>query len=620
MLAVPEALQRTIRRPTLWLGVVLSLAGGAALYSTTAEIIANDAAERFTNTVRVAQFTISGRIKSYTDLLRGAAGLFSASPNTTRAQFHDYVKKLDMERNFPGIEVINYGLWIDDAERPLLEQRLRRELAELGIPNERLRIFPPGKRDHYTVLIYIEPSLQWPEKYGMDLRGIPYAAKTSDYSRDHNVLAASGIRVPVISGPNQHGLSMRLPIYRSDMLLNTVEERRAAYIGTIGIGFGVNKLLSGVLDEIPIRGVRLIINDLTPVPATPGKAAQDTLLFDSAATKANPHPARMYDDSSVFHAELPIQFNARVWQADFSIPKSAVYSSFDAFFPWLAMFAGTLSIGLLYALFLTLATSRRRALLMAEEMTKELRTSEARLVDSHQRLRRLAEHSEQIKEHERKRIAREIHDDLGQSLLALRIDTEMLATRTRSRHPLLHERANASLRQIDTTIKSVRQIINDLRPTVLDLGLTAAVEWQVADFQRRTGIACELIDTNPELRIEDRCATALFRILQESLSNIARHAQASQVTIRLQLQETQVSMSVSDNGIGIQRDKHQNARSFGLVGIEERITILGGSFAIDSTPGKGTTIRVTVSVPMSASHSSAPSEQINQASVRPLVV
>jgi signal transduction histidine kinase len=109
---------------------------------------------------------------------------------------------------------------------------------------------------------------------------------------------------------------------------------------------------------------------------------------------------------------------------------------------------------------------------------------------SHQKLRRLADHAYQIKELERKRIAREIHDDLGQNLLALRIETEFLAGRTNRSHGILHKRARATLLQIDTTIKSVRQIINDLRPTVLDLGLSAAVEWQVNQFQRRTGIRC----------------------------------------------------------------------------------------------------------------------------------
>ncbi|UUZ50190.1 histidine kinase [Massilia sp. B-10] len=184
-------------------------------------------------------------------------------------------------------------------------------------------------------------------------------------------------------------------------------------------------------------------------------------------------------------------------------------------------------------------------------MTRELRESQAKLQQSHQNLRRLAAHADQIKEGERKRIAREIHDDLGQNLLALRIEADMLATRTHERHPRLHTRARSTLSQIDATIKSVRQIINDLRPNVLDLGLSAAVEWQIAEFKRRTGIACELIDEPKEVLLGDHAATAFFRILQESLSNIVRHAHATSVRVELRSNGRLLTMTVSDNGIGL---------------------------------------------------------------------
>lgn len=209
-------------------------------------------------------------------------------------------------------------------------------------------------------------------------------------------------------------------------------------------------------------------------------------------------------------------------------------------------------------------------------------------------MRRLAAHAEQIKEGERKRIAREIHDDLGQNLLALRIEADMLSSRTASRHPRLHARARATLQQIDATIKSVRQIINDLRPNVLDLGLSAAVEWQVAEFVRRTGIACELIDEPTEVALHDHAATAFFRILQESLSNIVRHARASHVKIELKVTGSRLSMTVADNGVGLHTRERGKIGSFGLVGIEERISILGGNFTIGSSEGGGTTVCVSV--------------------------
>ena len=582
---------------SLWIGAAVSLAAGMGLYAATAATVESDAEQRFKNMARSAQYTINGRIKSYTDLLRGTAGLFQAESNVTRDQFHRYVKGLSMHEHFPGIEVINFARHITDAERPAFEKSMREELAVSAKDYPTFAIKPAGRRSSYTVLIFIEPTAAWHDKLGLDLAARSFVARTLAESRDTGNVAASGTRVAILSGPNRHGLGMRLPVYRNDMSAGTPEQRRAAYIGSVGIGFGVHRLVQGVLDEMPVKGARLTVTDLAEVPHESGERRQIQVLFDSKATSADPDPAPAQANRATFYTSLPIGFNQRIWKADFSIPKSALYTRFDTWYPWLAMIAGVVTTSLLYALFQTLASSRRRAIKMAEEMTRELRDSESNLQASHNTLRRLAAHADQIKEGERKRIAREIHDDLGQNLLALRIEADMLSSRTRDTHARLHARARATVQQIDATIKSVRQIINDLRPNVLDLGLNAAVDWQVADFQRRTGIECQLLENETDLRIDDHCATAFFRILQESLNNISRHAHASRVHIELHLSSDRLSMVVSDNGIGLQPGGREKSGSFGLVGIEERINLLGGTFLIQSAIGEGTII--TVSVPVS---------------------
>jgi signal transduction histidine kinase len=286
------------------------------------------------------------------------------------------------------------------------------------------------------------------------------------------------------------------------------------------------------------------------------------------------------------------------------VPKSALYTDVDLYFAKIMAAFGFVGSMLLYALLQTLATSRRAALELAQEMTRELRDSQKKLQLSHEKLRRLADHAYQIMELERKRIAREIHDDLGQNLLALRIDAQMLAARTRGTHGRLHKRALTTLQQIDATIKSVRQIINDLRPNVLDLGLSAAVDWQLNEFRRRTGIDVELHDLHGEISPSDQCSTAVFRILQESLTNIQRHANATKVVVELQLDGKLLSMTVSDNGCGLGSGGRNKSGSFGLVGIEERVVILGGTCEVFSGASGGTT--VTVTVPMiESSHSHA---------------
>ena len=151
---------------------------------------------------------------------------------------------------------------------------------------------------------------------------------------------------------------------------------------------------------------------------------------------------------------------------------------------------------------------------------------------SEQALRELTAHRESIKEQERKRIALEIHDELGQTLMALRLDVASLYVRVCG-HARLGERVGLALSQIDTSIRAVRNIINDLRPPVLDLGLDAAIEWLVGQFQRRSGIHCHLAWNSGAAILEERVATALFRIVQEALANVLRHADASEVTITL---------------------------------------------------------------------------------------
>jgi PAS domain S-box-containing protein len=227
---------------------------------------------------------------------------------------------------------------------------------------------------------------------------------------------------------------------------------------------------------------------------------------------------------------------------------------------------------------------------------------EEALQHSKQMLRHLVSYQERVREDERKRIAREIHDDLGQNLLALRLDVSMLHTRTERTHPKLNKRVSAALDQIDATMRAVRSTINNLRPTVLDLGLNAAIEWQVNDFQRRSGIACELSMDENDLDLDDTRATALFRILQESLTNVIRHAQASRVQIDVHKQGNSIYMRVADDGIGIYPDCRRKANSFGLVGIEERVSALGGSLVIDTDRDSGTAL--IISIPLQPAHAS----------------
>jgi signal transduction histidine kinase len=571
----------------MWIGVPLSIAVGLLLYVTTARSIEADSRQRFSAHAQNARNIVVARIKSYTDVLRGTASIFQTSYPLTRRQFYGYVHGLDLPRYFPAIEAISFAESVKDENREAFERRMNAELADEGRPSFSIR--PPGRRPEYSVLTFIEPQIASNKVgIGFDLQANPLQHANQVALRDGGQLISSGMPIAAMAG---RGLAMRLPIYLPHAVTNTVEQRRAAFVGSVGIAFSIDRLMQGVIDEMPVKNVRMtLIDNAVGIDQKRGR-----VLFDTAVPKT-PDSQVLFSDR--FSKTLPIDFNGRQWDVTFSVDAHEMYSGFEEFVPWLAMLAGFVSSMLLYALFHALTSSRRRAIKMAKGMTRELRESQTKLQQSHQNLRRLAAHADQIKEGERKRIAREIHDDLGQNLLALRIEADMLATRTHDRHPRLHARARSTLFQIDATIKSVRQIINDLRPNVLDLGLSAAVEWQIAEFKRRTGIACELIDEPKEVVLGDHAATAFFRILQESLSNIVRHAHATSVRVELKSSGKLLTMTVTDNGIGLGARERGKVGSFGLVGIEERISILDGAFSISSTDGEGTT--VCVSVPLHA--------------------
>jgi len=230
----------------------------------------------------------------------------------------------------------------------------------------------------------------------------------------------------------------------------------------------------------------------------------------------------------------------------------------------------------------------------------EQKHAEMQLKSSHQQLRALSRRLQTIREEERTRIAREIHDDLGQALTALRMNLTLLNKKLLSsstnlpRRTLLTEMSSLS-DIVGLAFQRVQQIATELRPEILDhLGLKSAIEWQLQDFQTRTGVTCTYETNFDSLELPLDAATAIFRILQETLTNVARHANASKVDVRLSLSENQLLMQIQDNGVGISQAALADPKSLGLLGMRERALILGGEFTVSANSGRGTTVQVKI--------------------------
>jgi PAS domain S-box-containing protein len=692
-----------------WLGVAISI----VFYLLATQMVEDKTAAQFDYQVRNSTLAIQARFQSYVEVLRGASALFHSSNRITRAEFRTYVEQLNLERSFPGITNLNIARHIPARDAQAFERSVRSDtsLDKRGYPD--FSITPPGERAAYHVLTYIEPMASNSKLLGLDIALNKAIARTLAVSRDSGK-PLSLSRPALVTGPySQVGLAIRMPLYRPGMPLDTVAERQTSYFGSVGAGFDIDKLMEDTVDAsiLPHMRIRLYDSDTGEEALASQLAAIGQPFFDNKAAQNEELLSR---PGYLFVKRAPIRVGSNVWEAEFSASKAAMRSRFDVNLPPLVLSTGLLATLLLYSIYYSLMSANRRAVELANDMTKDLRASEASLAEaqrmshlgswllepvsrkmtwsaethqifgidrlwspryddflfflhpedrqrihdglqqsiatgeefntehrimqsdgtvrwvqtisrpsrnegkqllrgtvmditerketmealkrSQDLLRELTAHQDRVKEEERRRIAREIHDELGQTLLALRIDVAMLDTRTGKTHPRLNEKVRDALHHIDATVKTIRTIINNLRPAVLDLGLTAAIEWQVNEFRRRTGIACELFMSEKEFELDDNRATTLFRILQESLTNVIRHANASRVVIELYKQDGKLVMRITDNGIGIYPDRRKTTNSFGLIGVEERIHALNGNFSIASTPGKG--VVLTIFIPL----------------------
>jgi signal transduction histidine kinase len=225
----------------------------------------------------------------------------------------------------------------------------------------------------------------------------------------------------------------------------------------------------------------------------------------------------------------------------------------------------------------------------------ELHRKSQRLLESEEKLRRLAAHLVTIREEERAHIAREIHDELGQVLTGLKMEVTWLAKRLKEK--ALLDKTDTICSLIDSTVQTVRKIATGLRPEVLDdMGLVAAIGWQAKEFQKRTGIRCRAKLPPETLRPQIDIATTVFRIFQEILTNVARHSRATRVDIDLDISDERVALVVVDNGVGIPDAELHAKKSLGLLGMQERALLFGGEVSLNGTPGHGTRVAVTIPI------------------------
>jgi PAS domain S-box-containing protein len=231
-----------------------------------------------------------------------------------------------------------------------------------------------------------------------------------------------------------------------------------------------------------------------------------------------------------------------------------------------------------------------------------LKKAEQKLEESQRLLRQLADRSETVREEERKHLARELHDDLAQHLSALRMKIAIINMEFGEQSPALSKEIQGMVSLVDSTIKMTRHAISSLRPAALDMGIASALEWLQNEFVAQSGIYCVLTIGATDNSLKDHTATAIFRIAQESLRNVAKHAKADNVDIRFERRNNAYVLKIVDDGMGFDPSVKKD-ETFGLLGIQERVLMLGGTVDIKTEPGQGTVIQVSIPMPQPVTES-----------------
>jgi len=376
-----------------------ALAIGIALSAAAAYLVAGqlerEARLKFEADVGDAQDAIASRVRAYTDLLLGIRGLFIAENAVGRDEFRRYVESLDLNRRYPGIQVIHFARRIVAAQRPAFEATVRADTSVESGGYPKFRINPPGDRAEYVIVQYVEPIAGNEITLGLDLGGDPVRLAALGRARDSGQLTASGV-IALSHDPRRHpGFAMRMPIYRKNAPLATVAQRREAFTGMVSASFIVIDLMRGALSGPFLQKIHVQIHDAGFLDNPKGLQAPnaENLMFDSdrlGNPAAVPRAALVATEGAALRTVSDLDIGGRRWNLYFSAhPESGV--PLERWLPWV-VFAGGIIISLLLSgLIRSLATTGRRSVELANRITEDLRRSEASLAEAQRMTQQLIE-------------------------------------------------------------------------------------------------------------------------------------------------------------------------------------------------------------------------------------
>ncbi|MDQ0569233.1 diguanylate cyclase (GGDEF)-like protein/PAS domain S-box-containing protein [Variovorax paradoxus] len=365
-------------------GAVLSI----ALAVSARQEIGRSAQARFDATALDLARKVEARFDDYIAVLIGLRARFNTSETVARSDFTDYVAGLNLASAYPGFQAVNYAPRVLAGDKQAFEQRVRGDADLTASVASSFAIKPPGEREIYYPLVYIEPRAGNERLLGNDLGAMPDRGDALEQGRDTGGLVMSGRKVRIAGRESDIGLAMRLPVYRPRQPLDTLEQRRNAYLGSVGAGFSVAGMLGDVVGATAARTFRLRLIDAGPGQGaigtraetrfvTPASFGEQQLLFDSAAS-AKPAAAPVRSLERMLGFEL----GGHSWLVEIGQDENQVFGPLDKAIPWFIVFGGLATSMLLAGIVFSLTTSRSRAQVLANKMTVHLRTSERQLEEA----------------------------------------------------------------------------------------------------------------------------------------------------------------------------------------------------------------------------------------------
>lgn len=388
-----SATRRPFRSAVLpWLVLAIGIPASFFLFTYIESSVENVARLRFEREANDANGIIEGRLRSYNDVLYALRSLFASENDIDRLRFRRFIESLDLKQRYPGFISLNYAAYVPGSQKQRFEESVRRDttLDPRGYPA--FAIKPAGERSEYFAIVYLEPLTGYEFAFGLDLGANPMAANPERVAdavrlqRDSGKLITSAQPLRVKRAKEAIYLAMRLPVYTNGMPADTVEERRSAYVGSVGAGFDVEYLMREALNEEMLRYTQIKLYDVGPSSEYPNSepSPQRRLLFDSAQLYKGAFVRRAREGtSSTFIYALPVEIASRVWEFEYSAEKNAIISDTDRMLPRLILASGLVSSLLLFGVLYSLASSQSRAERIANDMTKHLRESEASLAEAH---------------------------------------------------------------------------------------------------------------------------------------------------------------------------------------------------------------------------------------------